>query len=167
MTRKMEKPTRAIPEYKIWVAMKGRCLTPTNSRFKYYGGRGITVCARWQVSFEAFIKDVGPRPSSKYSIDRFPDNDGHYEPGNVRWALPEDQQRNTRRTRLLTIGEETLCLADWCLRYGAEPNRVAYRLGRGMSPMEALTLPLRSGWRASPISLMAPSSLSSVAPEAE
>lgn len=82
------------PEYNCWVAIRVRCNNPKNGSYAYYGGRGIKVCARWQ-SFEAFLEDMGPRPSPAHSIDR-KDNDGNYEPGNCRWATKAEQMQNTR-----------------------------------------------------------------------
>ncbi len=84
------------PEYYTWQNMIQRCTNPTNPRFYCYGARGITVCSRW-FSFENFIADVGGRPSAYFSIDRI-DNNGNYEPDNVRWATSE-QQLSTRRPR--------------------------------------------------------------------
>lgn len=84
-------------EYRAWRNMLTRCYNPNASSFKYYGGRGITVCERWQRSFDAFLADVGPAPSNEHSIDRFPNNNGNYELGNVRWATHEEQQKNKRR----------------------------------------------------------------------
>jgi hypothetical protein len=84
------------PEYNSWVGMKGRCLNEHGPDFRLYGGRGIAVCERWRDSFEAFYTDMGPRPSPMHSIDRFPNNDGHYEPGNCRWATPREQRLNQR-----------------------------------------------------------------------
>lgn len=89
---------RKTVEYHTWQDMKHRCYNRKNKRYKDYGGRGITVCARWLNSFENFFKDMGPRPSSKYSIDR-KNNDGNYEPGNCRWATDKQQHNNTRRNK--------------------------------------------------------------------
>jgi hypothetical protein len=83
------------PEHAVWNAMIGRCTCPSATYFKHYGGRGITVCERWRNSFENFYVDMGPRPSSKHSIDRI-DNDGNYEPNNCRWVTKSDQMKNRR-----------------------------------------------------------------------
>lgn len=82
--------------YRIWDAMKSRCENPKNSKYRYYGGRGIKVCKRWSRSFEAFYQDMGEPPTPQYSIDRI-DNDGDYEPGNCRWATMTEQNRNKRK----------------------------------------------------------------------
>lgn len=87
-------------EYWAWQSIIQRCENPKHEFFLHYGGRGIRICAEWRQSFEAFFRDVGPRPASGYSVDR-KDNDGHYEPGNVRWASRVGQARN-RRTTLLS-----------------------------------------------------------------
>lgn len=86
-------------EYRIWSGLKQRCLNPNSPAYKYYGGRGITVHPNWVASFKAFLDDVGPRPSDLHSIDRFPDKNGNYEPGNVRWAtmLEQAQNRNANK----------------------------------------------------------------------
>ena len=85
------------PEWRAWANMNRRCRTPSATLFHYYGGRGIRVCAEWQRSFQAFFDYMGSRPSRRHSIDRI-DVNGHYEPGNVRWATPSVQMRNRRRS---------------------------------------------------------------------
>ena len=84
-------------EYRTWASMKTRCLNPRYSRYPDYGGRGIHICDRWLRSFESFMADVGPAPGLEYSLDRYPNNNGNYEPGNVRWATRSQQQRNKRK----------------------------------------------------------------------
>lgn len=78
--------------------MRQRCFNPKASHYENYGGRGITVCERWQ-SFENFLADMGPKPFLRAAIDRI-DNDGDYEPGNCRWATQREQGCNTRSTVL-------------------------------------------------------------------
>jgi hypothetical protein len=84
------------PEYNSWANMVQRCHNPDHPKFHYYGGRGISVCSVWRESFPAFLAHIGPRPSPGHSIDRFPDNNGNYEPGNVRWATQKEQVANSR-----------------------------------------------------------------------
>jgi hypothetical protein len=81
-------------EWVSWVCMRRRRTDPKHDAFKYYGGRGITVCERWS-SFENFFSDMGKKPSQKRSIDRV-NPDGNYEHGNCRWATKSQQRRNQR-----------------------------------------------------------------------
>lgn len=82
--------------YQSWASMISRCFNEKNLHYKDYGGRGITVCARWRKSFQSFLEDMGERPESM-SLDRT-NNDGNYEPGNCQWATAK-QQANNRRPR--------------------------------------------------------------------
>jgi hypothetical protein len=84
------------PEHNAWREMKARCNNPNRVGYRYWGGCGVTVCQEWLDSFEAFLAHIGPRPSPKHSVDRFPDNNGNYEPGNVRWATSKEQRANRR-----------------------------------------------------------------------
>lgn len=86
---------RSTPEYSIWCRMKQVCYNRNNPKYPVYGGRGITVCDRWKNNFLLFFVDIGKRPYGM-TIDRI-NNDGNYEPGNVRWATPKQQSHNSRR----------------------------------------------------------------------
>ena len=83
-------------EYRAWAHMRDRCYNPRRKDYRHYGGRGITVCPRWRESFQAFFDDMGPKPSPDLTLDR-KDNDGNYEPGNVRWATRSQQNSNQRK----------------------------------------------------------------------
>lgn len=129
-----------LPEYRAWLAVKSRCLNTKVEAYAYYGARGITICAAWVKDFPAFFKHVGPRPSPEYSLDRYPDNDGNYEPGNVRWATDEQQQANRRTTIWVTLDGEKIPLAEACRRLDINSNTVWMRMRRGISADEALAL---------------------------
>lgn len=90
---------RKTAEYRVWRNMLTRCRDKNNPTYPYYGGRGISVCSRWS-NFEAFLADMGPKPGPghSFSIDRV-NNDGNYEPGNCRWATPQQQAANKRKPR--------------------------------------------------------------------
>ena len=136
--------SRGVSEYGIWLSMRARCRNPKNTSYPNYGGRGISVCARWD-SFEAFLADVGPRPSPEHSIDRFPDNDGNYEPGNVRWATRVEQARNRRdssRSRWITHDGRTQTLTQWARETGIRIFTIQSRLNLGWSAGRALTAPV-------------------------
>lgn len=85
-------------EYRTWSTMIQRCTNPKNTSWRWYGGRGICVCERWR-KFENFLADVGSRPLGK-TLDRFPNKDGNYEPGNYRWATPKEQVANSHKPHL-------------------------------------------------------------------
>lgn len=99
-SKSARKPNGGYPSiFNSWVQMRARCSNPKLRCWKDYGGRGITVCARWLESFENFFEDMGATWFPGASIDRYPDNNGNYEPGNCRWATVTEQMRNTRITK--------------------------------------------------------------------
>ena len=138
---------RATSEYSVWSALKDRCTNPKNPGWYLYGGRGIRVCARWCRSFAAFIADVGRRPSLRHSIDRFPDRDGNYKPGNVRWATATEQAQNTARNRYITVDGVTRCLTEWARTLGTNPRRIYTRIATGWPEELAVTVPINQRQR--------------------
>lgn len=134
------------PEYLAWTSMHQRCSNPKNKWFHRYGGRGISVCDRWQ-SFENFYADMGPRPL-RGTLDRYPDNDGNYEPSNCRWATQKQQIRNREKTVFLEYEGVTRSLAEWAELYGIKRKVLANRIKQGWSVFDALTKPKSGRWGA-------------------
>lgn len=93
------KTPNMTPTYRSWQAMLARCYKKHDGDYPNYGGRGIRVCDRWRHDFAAFLADMGERPPGT-TIDRYPDNNGNYEPSNCRWATPKMQIQNRRVTKL-------------------------------------------------------------------
>lgn len=122
--------------YTVWWSMRRRCENPKQKSYERYGGRGITVCERWQ-SYENFLEDMGHVPQGK-SLDRI-DNNGPYSPENCRWATLQEQGRNKRNNRLFTMNGKTQCLAAWSSETGISESLVLFRLGLGWSVENALT----------------------------
>lgn len=127
------------PSYSSWIAMIRRCTDPTQSFFARYGGRGISICARW-MKFENFLADMGHRPAGT-TIDRI-DNNGNYEPGNCRWATRKEQSRNLSVNRIISFRGESLCLTAWAERIGFAPRVLTKRFKCGWSVEKALTTPI-------------------------
>lgn len=132
------------PQFRTWTKMIDRCHKEKSPDYYLYGMRGISVCERWRGSFELFLADMGPRPSKSHSLDRI-DNDGNYEPSNVRWATPKQQRRNSRRIISVEIDGRTQCLKDWAIELGKKYCTVKLRIAKGMSPKDALLLPSQQG----------------------
>jgi hypothetical protein len=127
--------------------MKDRCENPASKSWSSYGGRGIRVCDEWRGDFVAFLRYVGSRPSSRHSLDRI-NNEGHYEPGNVRWATSQEQGSNTRRNRNLTFRGETRTFSEWADALGIKRSTLYMRLRAGLTVEEALTKPVEQRWKA-------------------
>jgi hypothetical protein len=109
---------KITPEFSSWRKMIERCENPNNRNAPRYKDRGIRVCERWRESFANFFEDMGPRPSAKHSIDRFPNNDGNYEPDNCRWATQQEQMQNMSRNVKIEFCGEVICLAEFLRRTG-------------------------------------------------
>jgi hypothetical protein len=128
------------PEYEAWERLNARCHNKNFKQYEDYGGRGIRVAKVWRgrSGFAAFLAHVGKRPSPDHSIDRFPDMNGNYEPGNVRWATRTEQNQNTRRNVMLMFRGETRCVSEWARIVGIGKKTISCRLKRGWSTRDAL-----------------------------
>lgn len=116
-------------EYHIWATMIQRCYNPAHNSFGRYGGAGVRVCERWSESFENFYADMGPRPSKRHSLDRWPNNNGNYEPGNVRWATRHEQATNKKSTILVNLNGKKTLLADLPSSASYEARRSRFKRG--------------------------------------
>lgn len=135
---------KATATYKAWCSMIQRCTYPHKDGFELYGGRGITVCERWR-DFVLFLADMGERPSNT-TLDRFPNSDGNYEPGNCRWATVIQQANNKRTNVRVTHGGRTLTIAEWSRETGIGFPCLYGRLFKyGWHPSEAFTRPPKKG----------------------
>jgi hypothetical protein len=95
-------------EYKAWSHAKGRCYNARDPKYPIYGGRGIAMCDRWRDDFAAFFADMGTAPPGT-TLDRL-DVNGHYEPGNCRWATPREQANNTRKNVMVDFSGRRMTL---------------------------------------------------------
>ena len=114
-------------EWSIWHGIRKRCLCATDQVYPRYGGRGIGLCEEWTNSFEAFLRDVGSRPSMKHTLDRIDNNKG-YNKENCRWVDWKTQQRNKRNNHLITFQGETKCLIEWAEKFGIRKDTLRRRI---------------------------------------
>lgn len=117
-------------EHASWNNMKARCSKPSNKDWANYGGRGIAVCARWMKSFEAFIADMGPKPTPAHQIERKNVN-GDYEPGNCIWATSHQQRRNKRNNLWVELNGQRMIMADAARTLGISGPTLKARIQRG------------------------------------
>ncbi len=141
-TRSSKRKTQH-PLYATWKGMLQRCLCTTNSGYHNYGGRGITVCDEWRNSFWRFVSDVGERPSKDYSLDRFPDKNGNYEPNNVRWATDSEQNCNRRDNHPLTALGKTQTMEEWSRETGIPKSTMFNRIRRGWPDNDVVAKPVQ------------------------
>lgn len=123
------------PEYQAWNQMIQRCTNKKLRNYSDYGGRGIKVHETWMISFVAFYEHIGPRPSVKHSLDRI-NNDGNYEPGNVRWATDQQQRQNSRHPRLFKYEGQMLSIKEISRRVGIGYGTLYARLIKHEWPLE-------------------------------
>jgi hypothetical protein len=127
-------------EYLAWQGMVQRCHRPKNKGFHRYGKRGIYVADEWRADFVAFISYIGPRPSPKHSIDR-KDNNGHYVPGNVRWATKQEQARNRSDNVHVVIDGKEMLLVEASEQFNIPAKIIRDRIKDGWSAIDAVSIP--------------------------
>lgn len=128
------------PEYEAWRSMLARCYDRKCDSYKHYGGKGATVVPAWRESFEAFLRDVGPRPSNDHVIGRRrEDKDKPFGPGTALWLTHKESSRERADNTFFTVGNKTMCLVDWAREYKIPKSTLHYRvMTKGMDMRNAL-----------------------------
>lgn len=141
------------PIHRTWCGMMTRCFNPSDKKFHLYGGRGITVCERWRKSFENFLADMGEKPGPEFSLDRYPDPNGNYEPGNCRWATLSEQARGKRCLPRLEYEGKTYLPIEIVELTGKSYTCILNRIHHGWSISEVINgrpRPSRKGIKLKP-----------------
>lgn len=120
-------------EHGCWTCMRDRCNNPNSKDFADYGAKGVTVAPAWD-DFTQFRKDVGPRPSKEHSLDRWPNREGNYEPGNVRWATPRQQSINRKPTVWVMLEGQKMYLKEAATFLNFPYEKAKHRRRRGWPP---------------------------------
>jgi hypothetical protein len=128
-----------------WRKMRERCNNPNDIGWPLYGAKGISVCERWG-SYQNFLADMGERPAG-CSIDRWPNREGNYEPGNCRWATHLEQANNKSNNVFMTVNGVQKTVSEWSRVVGLPVSAISARKKRGWSDERALTQPSRGLWQ--------------------
>lgn len=113
------------PLYNTWNLMRSRCNTESNKLYKFYGGRGISVCEEWK-NFDKFVEDMGSSYSEGLTLDRV-DNNGDYSKENCRWATKKEQANNRRSNRIIEHDGTSMTIAQWAELSGLKPSTFRQR----------------------------------------
>ncbi len=144
LARKTTHGLSKSPEYHTWVDLWQRCTNQKRWDYNHYGGRGITVCKRWE-RFEPFLKDMGFRPSKQHSIDRIKNHLG-YSPSNCRWATKLEQSNNTRCTQFVEYKGKSMSIAAWARETGIYKYTLYHRIRKGW-PLRIAMNPAKWYWK--------------------
>lgn len=125
--------------YKVWSSIKDRCFNLNSKHYHRYGGRGVIMCKSWAEDYAKFAADVGDRPENT-TLDRI-DNNGHYEPNNVRWATRQEQANNRVTNVVVTYEGLTMTLADWARHKGWKYGLLTSRWKKGLRGGELFAPP--------------------------
>ena len=133
--------------YRVYSGMKSRCYNSNTPMYKYYGGRGITVCEEWKNDFKAFYEwAMNNGYSDKLTIDRI-DNNGNYEPSNCRWVDMKTQSHNTSHNHIVKLNGVEHSLTEWAEIYNINIKTIRDRLKRGWSYEDAFSKPVQTKFR--------------------
>ena len=138
--KKAVKKTHGLARHRLyhtWFEMLQRCQNTKDKRYADYGGRGVTVCDRWQ-AIENFIADMQPTHLEGLTLDR-EDNSNSYSPENCRWATKTEQARNKRSNINITLNGKTQCLLAWCEDLKLNYKTVYTKIRSGKTPEQVLT----------------------------
>lgn len=135
-TKNLKHGLHGTREYITWKQIRARCFNPNHAKFHMWGGRGISMCERWTLSFSDFLADMGERPDG-CSIDRI-DNNGDYEPSNCRWATRIEQANNTRRNVMVEHEGRRQSVSQWAHQLGIAPIIIHRRIYKGSDPHKAI-----------------------------
>ena len=129
--------------YTIWENMKSRCYDERNASYKHYGGRGISVCDEWRLSYETFKAwAIQTGYSGNLTLDRISVN-GNYEPSNCRWATWKEQENNSSHNDIIEYNGKSMTLHQWSEELGVAYDTLRARLRRGWNIERALTEPVK------------------------
>jgi hypothetical protein len=124
--------------YSIYRDMRTRCENPKYREFHLYGGRGITVCERWQQGYEFFLADMGERPPGM-SLERERVNEG-YSPDNCKWATDEEQANNKRNNVVIEHNGKRMTIAQWARELNVKASMLYHRASQGWPPERILSV---------------------------
>lgn len=144
MTTVPDKPKEHLsylPEYRTWYSIKRRCYSKKDLYYQGYGALGITVSDEWLKSFEAFYKDMGPKPKDKHSLDRR-DKTGNFTKDNCYWATKKEKEHNRANGVLYTYQGKTQNLRQWCSELGLPYSTIYSRIYDGYSFEKSITTPV-------------------------
>jgi hypothetical protein len=141
LTKHGEAYLKTTVEYRTWISLRNRCLSPANKQYQNYGARGIKVCKRWD-SYTNFLSDMGRRPSPNHSIDRI-DNNGDYEPSNCKWATKKEQASNRRNSHWIIVDNKKILLTDLARSLKIRHTTLNERIKKGWSIKRILSTPVK------------------------
>lgn len=133
---------RRSPEHMAWIAARRRCENQNDRFWPDYGGRGIQMCPRWRKNFANFLADMGEKPPDKDCLDRYPNPDGNYEPGNCRWATWKESNGNKHNIVWIEFDGRRMIQSNWAREARMTSATFGYRRRAGWSIKRIMSTPI-------------------------